>query len=66
MKIKEVTKIICFLIETDDEYRNEYTRYSEDNWTVRIGESDEPLHNCEEIESLYQDWLAKTEKSKPS
>ncbi len=32
-----------------------------DNWTVRMGESDEQLYNCEEIESLYQEWLAKNE-----
>ncbi len=61
MKIKEVTKIVCFLIETDEEYPNEYTRYSADNWTVRMGESDETLYNCEEIETLYQKWLTKNE-----
>jgi len=61
MKITEVTKIVCFLIETDDEYNCMYTRYSADNWTVRIGESDEPLYDCKEIESLYQEWLVKNE-----
>ena len=61
MEITEVTKIVCFLIETDDEYQNEYTRYSADNWTVRMGESDEALYNCKEIEALYQEWLAKNE-----
>ena len=38
-----------------------YTRYGADNWTVRMGESDETLYNCEEIETLYQEWLAKNE-----
>ena len=61
MKITEITKIVSFLIETDEEYPNEYTRYSSDNWTVRMGESDEPLYDCEEIEKLYQEWLAKNE-----
>ena len=61
MKITEVTKIVCFLIETDDEDNYMYTRYSFDNWTVRMGESDEPLYNCEEIEALYQEWLTKNE-----
>ena len=59
MKITEVTKIVCFLIETDDEDNYMYTRYGADNWTARMGESDEPLYSCEEIETLYQEWLAK-------
>ena len=64
MKITEVTKTVCFLVETDEEYPNEYTRYSADNWTVRMGESDEPLYNCEEIETLYKEWLANKKKQR--
>lgn len=59
MKITEVTKIVCFLVETDDEYNYMHTRYGADDWTVRMGESDEPLYNCGEIETLYQEWFAK-------
>jgi len=59
MKITKVTKIVCFLIETDEESWNEYTRYGADNWTVTMGESDEQLYDCKEIENLYQEWLAK-------
>lgn len=59
MKITEVTKVICFFIETDDEYNYMYNRYGANNWTVRMGESDEPLYNCDEIEKLYQEWITK-------
>ena len=57
MKITEVTKVICFFIETDDEDNYMYNRYGANNWTVRMGESDEPLYNCDEIEKLYQEWI---------
>ena len=59
MKITEVTKVICFFIETDDEDNYMYNRYDANNWTVRMGESDEPLYNCDEIEKLYQEWITK-------
>ena len=59
MKITEVTKVICFFIETDDEDNYMYNRYGVNNWTVRMGESDEPLYNCDEIEKLYQEWITK-------
>lgn len=62
MKLKEVTKAIVFFVETDEDEQNYYTRYSADNWTVRMGESDEPLFYCEEIEKLFQEWLSKNDR----
>ena len=63
MKITEVTKIVCFSIETDEEYPNEYTRYGANNWTVKFFDSVVELYNCEEIEKLYQEWLSKNKNN---
>lgn len=62
MILKEVTKAVVFFVETDEKEQNYYTRYSSDNWTVRMGESDEPLYDCEEIERLFQEWLSKNDR----
>tara|TARA_B110000977_G_C10614254_1_gene313498 strand:+ start:25 stop:450 length:426 start_codon:yes stop_codon:yes gene_type:complete len=64
MKITEVTEIQCSYIETNEEYPNEYKRYSPYNWTVLLGESNEPVHNCEEIEELYQNFHNKPDHIK--
>ncbi len=54
MIIKEVVKSTVFLVTTDEDVYNEYTRYSATNWTVRMGESDEPVYDCKELEDLFQ------------
>lgn len=57
MTIKEVTKATIFYVETNEEYYNRYIRHGENSWTVAIGESDEPVYDCEELESLFQKWM---------
>lgn len=42
-----------YQVITDEEY-NQYTRYSDNCWTVTIGESDEPVYDCEELEMEFQ------------
>lgn len=59
MKIKEVTKATIFYVETDEEGYYRYIRHGADSWTVTMGESDEPVYDCEELEKLFQDWLSK-------
>lgn len=54
MKIEKITKSEVYFVETDQKEYNNYTRYSPDNWTVRIGESDEPTSMDEELEPLFQ------------
>lgn len=55
MKIVDVSQpIICFVVETEDA---SYTRYSEDCWFERMGESDEPVYDCTELEELFQDYI---------
>jgi len=54
MKITEITKSTIHYVATDEEDYCEYTRHSALNWTRVIGESDEPVHYCEELESMFQ------------
>lgn len=58
MKIKEIRKAEVHFIETDEEDYYRYTRYSATNWTVIMGESDEPVYDCEELEAMFQSALA--------
>lgn len=57
MKITSISKSNGITIFTDEEHNNHYTRYDWDSYTVRMGESDEPLYNCEKIEKLYQEYI---------
>lgn len=45
---------------TDNNDYYTYTRYGADNWSIRMGESDEPLYDTETIEELeeaFQNWV---------
>ena len=54
MIIESVDKIKGHIVETDGDEEFSYTRYSSDCWFVRMGESDEPVYHCEDIEKLFQ------------
>lgn len=54
MKITNITKSEVYFVDTDEKEFNCYTRYSPDNWTVRMGESDESTSMDEELEPLFQ------------
>ena len=58
MKILNVKKVVCFSVKTDGEGWTQYTRYSAKSWTVTMGESEEQLYDYQEIEQLYQEWIA--------
>lgn len=59
MKIKSVTQGNAYCVKTDEDGWNEYTRYSANNWTVRMGESDESIYETQELEAAFQaQWLA--------
>ena len=59
MAIKEIAKSEVHFIETDEEDYYSYTRYSATNWTVVMGESDEPVSDCEELEAEFQRAIAR-------
>ena len=66
MNIKEISKHTVHYLETNEEV---YTRHSANNWSVRIGESDEPVYNSEtiaELEAAFQKWVGENERYKHS
>lgn len=57
MKIQNISKTTIFFIQTEEHY---YTRYSNEDWTMRMGESDEPIYDnklIEQLESQFQNWM---------
>lgn len=58
--IVEVTPISGERISMDGPWPTEYVRYSADNWTVTMGESDEQVYACEDLEKAYQLWEKQT------
>jgi len=64
MNVTEISKHTVHYLETDEEDWNFYTRYSADNWSVRMGESDEPVYDNEtiaELEAAFQKWVGENE-----
>ena len=57
MKITSIEKIESFIIKTDEDDYYQYHRYGSDSWFVTMGESEEPVHYCEEIEKLFQEYI---------
>jgi len=60
MKILEVEQVTCFSVETEEE---QYIRYGPYCWYVIIGESEEPVYDCEELERLFQEFVNKKRSS---
>ncbi|MBD8348561.1 hypothetical protein [Dysgonomonas sp. HGC4] len=54
MKIEKVTNVSFLRVDTDD---NVYERYGYDGWYIRIGESTEPVYDCEELEEEFQRFI---------
>jgi len=54
MKIIEVTRFAGYSVDTDGSI---YTRYGPKSWCVIMGESEEPLYNCSEMEELFQKFM---------
>jgi hypothetical protein len=54
MEISKSKEAVCHFIEFkgDD---SQYTRYGPDCWYIRMGESDEPVYDCEEHEKAFQE-----------
>lgn len=60
--IKEIDKSEIYYVTTDEKEYNEYIRYSSNNWMVKIGESEEPLYDCEELEAEFQRAMEEKQK----
>jgi len=57
MKIEGIRRAEVHFVTTDGQVHCEYTRYGSDCWFVRIGESDEPVYDYQELEELFQSAL---------
>lgn len=51
IKIEEIREFTAHIVETK---KHTYTRYSPQCWTIIMGESEEPVYDCEELEEAYQ------------
>lgn len=65
MKIKEVREITAHVVETDDKDFPRHTRYGPDSWTVSMGESEEQVYECAELEAAFQAFIASNDQALP-
>ena len=56
MKITSIAKAEIHHITTDEEEHHYYIRYSPDSWMVTMGESEETVYDCEELEEAFQNY----------
>ena len=57
MKIIDCNQATIHYITIQGKYGFDYyTRHNSDNWTIRMGESDENIH-CGELETLFQEYI---------
>ncbi len=59
--IKELSDDLKKYGRLDDEEMDEleYEYDWSNSWTLTMGDSDEPVYDCKEIEQMFQDWLSK-------
>jgi hypothetical protein len=62
MKIIEVRQITAHVVETDSKDFPTHTRYGQNSWTVTMGESDEQVYDCAELEAAFQAFIASNAK----
>lgn len=55
IKIEEIREFVSHTVETSE---NVYTRHSSQCWTIVMGESEEPVYDCEELEKAYQEFIS--------
>ncbi len=58
MRIAEIHDNLVYYIEIEhnDENRH-YVRHNDTDWAVRMGESEEPVYDCVELEQLFQEYM---------
>ena len=59
MQIKQVTKRISFVVETDDPDYPIYIRYGKNCWANEMGHSEEIIYDSDELEQLFFAYQAK-------
>lgn len=58
MNVTSAKEITVYRVSTDETDYHDYTRYGPDSWTVTMGESEEQVYWCSELESAFQAFLA--------
>ena len=58
VKIESVTPIQAHRVVIESEDYPYHTRYSENHWTVTMGESEESVRDCSELEAAFQAWAS--------
>jgi len=66
MEITYLKEFTATIVETDEPEYSRYTRYTSDNWTVVMGESEEPVYDCTELERLYQSKILENTRARDS
>jgi hypothetical protein len=57
MKIKKITKIERFIVETDDSDFPIYIRYGDNCWANQMGDSEEMIYEFDELEELFIEYI---------
>lgn len=55
--IKDVKSEYLYQVTTDEKEYNQYIRRGPESWYVCMGESVEPLYDCEEIEKEFMAYM---------
>ena len=56
IEIEEITPISGWRVDTNE---GVYYRWSADNWTIVMGESEETVYDCEALEKAFQGFKSK-------
>ena len=59
--IKSYKTVICHYVETDDPDWSSYRRSGSECWEVLMGESWEPVYDCDDLERQFQTMKKLTE-----
>lgn len=58
MKITRIAKAECHIVH--DDIGTTYTRWGPDNWSETMGESEEQVCDCTELEQAFQQFITPT------
>lgn len=58
MNITKIREVTVHQVTTDEKDYREYARYGPESWMVRMGESEEQVYECGELEAEFQKFIA--------
>lgn len=57
MEIKSIDETVVYTVVTDQPGWDTYHRYGAETWMIGMGESDEMVYDCSELESKFQEFI---------